>query len=75
MSLTLEEARARRVCRVCGGPIEVGVQPAGWKDDYGAMVWPVALTLDFGREFAHTGCLAPTPIEAAAGPDGAVVDR
>ena len=42
-ALTVEQARKRYVCRICGkradGP----------------------LTMDFGKEFAHTACLPPPP--------------
>lgn len=54
--MTVSEARERRVCRVCGGPIDV-TGPAGWSEDFGELVYPVAVTLDFGLEFAHTACL------------------
>lgn len=56
--LTLEEAKRRRVCRVCGEPILVDGAPIGWTDEFGKMLYPVRVTLDFGREFAHTDCLA-----------------
>lgn len=56
--LTLEEARATLRCRVCGGRVFVPPgQPKGWRDDFGEMVYPARLTLNFGGEFAHTECL------------------
>lgn len=56
--MTVEEARKQGVCRVCGAPIPaVAHQPKGWQSDFGEVVWPLAITLKFGEEFAHTACL------------------
>lgn len=55
--LTVEQARERRVCRICEQPILVG-GPKGWATNFGRMEFPVAVTLNFGGEFAHTPCLA-----------------
>lgn len=59
MSMTVEEARERRVCRVCGEAIHA---PGG----------PLALTLNYGEEFAHTSCLPCghdwAPIQTMIGP-------
>jgi hypothetical protein len=55
--MTVAQARAAGVCRVCGEPICVPPGPVGWAQEFGAMLYPVAITLDFGAEFAHTSCL------------------
>ncbi len=55
--LTVEEAKARRVCRICEQPISNPGAPVGWTEDFGRMVFPVKVTLNFGQEFAHTVCL------------------
>lgn len=57
--MTVDEAKQRRVCRICEQPIDV-TGPVDWPDRFGEMVWPLAVTLDFGREFAHTACLEGT---------------
>lgn len=60
--LTLKEAKETGCCRICGGRIiEPGTgptgYPAGWQDMFGEMLFPVAVTLNFGGEFAHPKCL------------------
>jgi hypothetical protein len=57
--MTVEEARKNRVCRICGEPLPVPVAPRDWTIAFGEMVYPVAITLEFGDEFAHTACLPP----------------
>ena len=60
--LSLEEAQATKRCRVCGDPVPIpGGQSAGWMREFGRMVWPVKVTLNFGDEFAHTDCLLLMP--------------
>jgi hypothetical protein len=59
--LTLEEAKKTCCCRICGKPIQMpegGGFPVGWKESFGKMVWPLKITLNFGKEFAHTDCLS-----------------
>lgn len=64
--LSVEEARQRRVCRLCEQPVFPNGtpegQPMGWAHEFGKMVFPYQIILDFGREFAHAECL-----EKAAG--------
>jgi hypothetical protein len=59
--MTVEEARKARVCRICGGRIQIpaGGSPQGWDHEFGRMVYPEKITLNFGDEFAHTDCLEP----------------
>jgi len=58
VSITVAEARSRRVCRICEQPISPGPGcPLGWETEFGRMVYPAAVSLDFGNEFAHTACL------------------
>lgn len=59
--MTVEEARENRVCRICGKPIvrDPGGMPKGWQTEFGKMVYPERVTLNFGEEHAHTGCLPP----------------
>jgi hypothetical protein len=66
--LTVEEARERRVCRVCEIPIIGVLAPMGWAHEYGHMTYPDRITLNFGEEFAHTACLEAQG--APGGPDG-----
>jgi hypothetical protein len=64
--MTVEEARASSVCRICGKNINVPTgQPKGWESEFGEMVYPLAITLNFGDEFAHTACL---PADGGAAP-------
>ena len=44
-----------------------GAEPKGWKEEFREMVFPIALTLNFGAEFAHTECLQQGP---TAPPEG-----
>lgn len=57
--MTVQEARERNVCRICGEPIKnVGGQPKGWQEEFGQRLFPPpAITLNFGDEYAHTACL------------------
>lgn len=55
--LTLADAKAQRRCRICGGAIRPSMVPSGWQEEFRAMTHPVAVTLEFGAEFAHTACL------------------
>ena len=58
MPLTVAAARSNGVCRVCGEPIRVSGSPKGWQFEFREMIFPMAVTLNFGHEFAHTQCLA-----------------
>lgn len=49
--LTVAEARAQKVCRICKMSVNNDPKP---------------LTLNFGNEFAHTGCLVPVVAEVSA---------
>jgi hypothetical protein len=55
--ITVEEAKQRRVCRICEQPISGAGCPVGWTEEFGRMVFPIRITLNFGQEFAHTDCL------------------
>ncbi len=58
--LTLEDAKLTNCCRICKVLIiEPGTsgRPEGWKEQFGSMLYPLNVTLNFGREFAHTKCL------------------
>lgn len=59
MPLPVALAKERLVCRICEEPISMGGQgcPIGWTEAYGEMVFPARITLNFGKEFAHTECL------------------
>jgi hypothetical protein len=54
--MTVDEAKRRRVCRVCEQTIHA-TGPVDWPDNFGMLVWPETVTLNFGEEFAHTACL------------------
>lgn len=62
----VEEARRMGVCRICHEPIRVSHAMAGWQHEFREMLYPQAVTLNFGDEFAHTACLAA---ERAEGDD------
>jgi hypothetical protein len=70
MTLGVEEARARRVCRVCEKPIAWG-GPVGWPFEFRSLVYPEQVTLDFGDEFAHAACL----VTVEANPAPSVPDQ
>jgi len=57
MVLSVEEAREKRVCRICEKSISSVIGPEGWPFGFNEMVFPIAITLNFGKEFAHTDCL------------------
>lgn len=59
--LSLREAKDRSKCRICEGTIHrVGGQPLGWMESFGVRCYPApSITLNFGKEFAHTECLKP----------------
>lgn len=58
MSISLVQAKQTHCCRLCEKPITVGeAQPKGWMENFGGQLWPEAITLDFGHEFAHTACV------------------
>lgn len=45
--LTVEQARARRICRICEQAILSIPSPQGWEFEFGERTYPVpALTLD-----------------------------
>ena len=60
--LTLDEAVSTGCCRICGGRmLEPGTTPMGypkdWKINFGRMVYPIKIVLNFGKEFAHPDCI------------------
>jgi hypothetical protein len=56
--MDLDKAKELGVCRVCEIPFKgIDVQPAGWQDRFGSLVYPQSIVLDFGKEFAHEACL------------------
>jgi hypothetical protein len=57
--VTVQEARERKVCRICGQPVSnPKAQPKDWQTEFGERLFPYpALTLNFGDEFAHTACI------------------
>lgn len=57
--MTVQEAREKRVCRVCGESVATPKgSPKGWETEFGERLYPFPpLTLNFGDEFAHTSCL------------------
>ncbi len=54
--MTIAEARAKSVCRVCGEPIKL-LCPVRVLDRYDSLDWPERVTLRYGKEFAHMECL------------------
>ena len=54
--LSVPEARERRVCRICRTAIRVDGAP-GWPMELPRVTHPVAVTLNYGGEFAHAQCL------------------
>lgn len=55
--MTVEEARAARVCRLCGKPISLAGGAMDVALKFRQQVYPERITFDFGAEFAHTACL------------------
>ena len=55
--ISLKQAKEERRCRVCGDSINVPKGPQGRTEEFGAVDFPIAVTLNFGEEFAHTICL------------------
>lgn len=71
--ITLEQAKQTGCCRICGGVIcEPGDKPfgypAGWKDIFRVMLYPLNVTLNYGEEFAHTTCLNASKCDAETEP-------
>ena len=66
--LSVAEARERRVCRICRTAIRVDGAPGG-PMELPRVTHPVAVTLNYGGEFAHTQCLDSVGLaaEPAAG--------
>ena len=54
--MTLTEARAKHICRICEQPVKM-LAPARVFDCYADLEWPSRVTLNFGKEFAHTECV------------------
>lgn len=54
-AMTVEQARDRGVCRLCGETIRAAS---------GNVVSPTKVTYDFGREYAHTECLLANQSDA-----------
>lgn len=64
--MTVEEAKQRRVCRVCGGP------------DSPRQVTPVLIdsfVLNYGKEYAHASCIGQQMTPVWAGFPALAVDR
>ena len=59
--LALEEAKQSDRCRICHQSIKAEMQPAGWKDRFDKLLYPVNVILNYGEEFAHKNCLPPEP--------------
>lgn len=56
--ISLNQARDESRCRICGEPIKMtDGRPVGWKDEFRAQLFPVAIVLNYGEEFAHPQCL------------------
>jgi hypothetical protein len=57
--MTVEQARNKCVCRICGKPIAVSKGlPKDWETIYKVRVFPRPnVVLNFGEEFAHEECL------------------
>lgn len=57
--LSLKEAQDRGVCRFCEKTFSRAAhgEPHGWKFDFGEMMFPEQIILNFGKEFAHKICL------------------
>ena len=56
--LSVTDARARRVCRVCEKTVVAGGVQPDWPFKFDKLLHPERVTLNFGEEFAHTDCLA-----------------
>ena len=56
-AMSVQEARQRRVCRICGQPISTEGWPRDAFRDFASLVYPERVTLSFGCEFAHEKCL------------------
>jgi hypothetical protein len=41
--------------------------PLGWPYEFGLMVYPIEITLNFGDEFAHTACLQGEQVKQGSG--------
>lgn len=59
--LSLEEAKQSDRCRICHRTIAAKMQPAGWKDRFESLLYPIHIVLRRGHEFAHKDCLPPEP--------------
>jgi hypothetical protein len=71
MSIPLEEAQERRICRLCFKPISNSGGPKDAHLMFREMVFPEKVTFNFGKEFAHTDCLErhSKDIHGASGAD------
>lgn len=65
-NLTVEEAREKNLCRICGEEVKQGSQsdmPKGFSASFGELLRaddvPAfrPITYNFGKEYAHTDCL------------------
>ncbi len=56
LSLKLAQRTAR--CRICGKAFAGHKDfPSGWSHNFGSLIFPVHVTLNFGKECAHAECL------------------
>jgi hypothetical protein len=57
-SMSVEDARRNRVCRICGDPCGRNTAgPKDWQLMFAKMAYPESITLNYGKEYAHTDCL------------------
>ena len=59
-AMTVQEAKKRRVCRICKQRISTDGWPKNALHEFGKLVFPERIILNFGREFAHAKCLEKT---------------
>jgi len=57
--MTVRQAQERRVCRVCGRPIDYPSYPNGWweHEQVSAVRHGEEVSTKNGAEYAHTACL------------------
>lgn len=62
--MTVDEARKSGCCRICMVSFPHVIAPEGWQFEFGELVYPIGITMNFGDEFAHTACLIAPPTNA-----------